>query len=98
MAASGDGHSVAVSMGFKHIKSKDNQKDLVCHLIGIMGLLSGTFRATVIQKMIKKDKDDLKSYFQELGFNYDAVKEEGQDDYIVKYNNALGRLAEVKPV
>lgn len=71
---------------------------MVCHLIGIMGLLSGTFRATVIQKMIKKDKDDLKSYFQELGFTYDAVKEDGQDDFIVKYNHALGRLAEVKPV
>ena len=37
-----------------------------------------------VPKMLKKELSDLKSYFQELGFSYDPVKENGQEDLIVR--------------
>ena len=55
--------SIAVGLGFKHIKTKDNAKDLICHMIGIMGLLCKEFRAHLVAKLIKKELSDLKSYF-----------------------------------
>lgn len=83
-------------MGFKHIKTKDNAKDLVCHMIGIMGLLIKEFRASMVGKLIKKDVSDLKSYFQELGFSYEAVKENGKDDLIVKFTGSGSLLQRQK--
>lgn len=76
------------TMGFKHVKGKDNQKDLVCHMIAIMGFLTKEFRGQVVAKLIKKELTELRSYFQELGFTYDPIKEDGQDDYVVKFNGA----------
>ncbi len=50
-------------MGLKYIKTKDNVKDLICHMIGIMGFLKKSFNAHYISKMLKKELSDLKSYF-----------------------------------
>ncbi len=71
-------------VGFRHIKTKDNTKDMICHMIAIFGFLSKTFKAHFVSKMLKKELSDLKSYFQELGFSYEAVKENGHEDYIVR--------------
>ena len=71
-------------MGFKYIKTKDNMKDLIAHMIGIMGFLNKSFKAHFIAKMLKKELSDLKSYFQELGFSYEPIKENGHDDFIVR--------------
>ncbi len=35
-------------------------------------------------KMLKKELADLRSYFQELGFSYEAVKVNDQEDFIVR--------------
>jgi hypothetical protein len=58
-----DGVSTATGMGFKYIKTKDNLKDLIAHMIGIMGFLNKSFRAHFIAKMLKKELSDLRSYF-----------------------------------
>jgi len=79
-----DGASIATGMGFKYIKTKDNMKDLIAHMIGIMGFLNKSFKAHFIAKMLKKELSDLKSYFQELGFSYEPTKENGHDDFIVR--------------
>jgi hypothetical protein len=79
-----DGASISTGMGFKYIKTKDSMKDLIVHMIGIMGFLNKSFKAHFIAKMLKKELSDLKSYFQELGFSYDPVKENGQEDLIVR--------------
>lgn len=81
-----DEESEAALIGFKHIKSKDHVKDLICHMIGIMGILNREFRAYQVAKLIKKELNDLKSYFSELGFSYDPVKENGHDDFTVKFS------------
>lgn len=83
-SADEDGASIATGMGLKHIKTKDNVKDLICHMIGIMGFLNKSFKAHFISKMLKKELSDLKSYFQELGFSYEPIKENGHDDFIVR--------------
>lgn len=59
-------------------------KDLICHMIGIFGFLNKNFKAHFISKMLKKELSDLKSYFQELGYSYEPVKENGHDDYLVR--------------
>ncbi len=68
-----------------HIKTKDNVKDIICHMIGLMGLLSRSFKAHFISKFLKKELADLKNYFQELGFNYEDIKDEqGRPDILVR--------------
>lgn len=66
-----DSVPIAAGIGFKHIKTKDNIKDLIVHMIGLMGLLNRHFKAHFIAKFLKKELSDLKSYFQELGFSYE---------------------------
>lgn len=51
------------TMGFKHVKGKDNQKDLICHMIAILGFLVKEFRGQFFAKIIKKELTDLRSYF-----------------------------------
>ena len=89
-----DGNSITnTRLGYKHIKSKDSMKDLVCHIIGVMGFLCREFRASVVAKLIKRELADLKSYFSELGFAQEPVKEDhGQEDIFVKAQMA-GMLA-----
>jgi len=50
-------------MGFKYVKTKDNVKDLICHIIGIMAFLNKEFLASNVAKLLKREIDDLKSYF-----------------------------------
>ncbi len=64
-----DGNSHSTRLGYKHIKSKDSVKDLICHIIGVTGFLCREFRASVIARLIKRELADLKSYFSELGFS-----------------------------
>ena len=60
-------------------------------MIGILGMLMGEFRGNLIARLIKRELSDLKSYFQELGFSYDAAKDDkGQDDYKVKVPATYG--------
>lgn len=61
---------------FKYVKTKDNTKDLVCHMIAILGMLMLEFHASLIARVIKRELNDLKSYFKELGFSYDSFKNE----------------------
>ncbi len=60
-----DNHSSVPKVGtvLKYTKTKDNQKDLICHIIGIMGLLLQTFQAGQIARMTQKQLHELKSYF-----------------------------------
>jgi hypothetical protein len=60
-------------------------KDIICHMIGLMGLLNRSFKANFISKFLKKELSDLKNYFQELGFNYEDIKnEQGRPDILVR--------------
>jgi hypothetical protein len=80
-----DSVPIRAGVGFVHIKTKDNVKDIVCHMIGLMGLLNRSFKAHFISKFLKKELSDLKNYFQELGFNYEDMKDEqGRPDILVR--------------
>lgn len=92
---------------FKYVKTKDNTKDLVCHMIAILGMLMLEFHASLIARVIKRELNDMKSYFKELGFSYDSFKnEKEEDDLKVKIPAILGlkhavkqlEEAEVEPV
>ena len=50
---------------FKYIKSKENVKKLICHILAISALLNrGTqMKASELSKVLKKEVSDLKSYF-----------------------------------
>ena len=67
---------IRAGIGFMHIKTKDNVKDIICHMIGLMGLLTRHFKAHFIAKFLKKELSDLRSYFQELGFVYEEIKDD----------------------
>ena len=76
-----------------HIKTKDNVKDIICHMIGLMGLLNRHFKAHFIAKFLKKELSDLRNYFQELGFIYEEIKDnQGRLDYIVRRPRAADSL------
>jgi hypothetical protein len=78
-------NSSKVGTYFKYVKTKENVKDLICHMIAILGVLMLEFNASLIAKVIKRELGDLKSYFQELGFSYESMKDEqGNDDIRVK--------------
>lgn len=64
----------------------------MCHMIGILGILNKTFKASLVSKILKKDLDDLRSYFKEVGLNYDQIKDEktGETDYLVKHTGVHG--------
>lgn len=50
---------------FKYVKSKENIKKLICHILAISALLNrGTqMKASEISKVLKKEVNDLKSYY-----------------------------------
>jgi len=80
-----DSLPIVAGLGLKHTKTKDNVKDLIVHIIGLMGLLNRHFKAHYIAKLLKKELADLKSYFQELGFSYEPVNDQqGREDFIVR--------------
>jgi len=88
-----DAVPIRAGIGFMHIKTKDNVKDIIVHMIGLMGLLNRHFKAHFIAKFLKKELSDLRNYFQELGFTYDEVKDEqGRIDYIVRRPRAADSL------
>ena len=84
---------------FKHIKTKDNIKDLTCHIIAILALLAREFRASVLAKILKKDLDDLKTYFREVGLAFEPVTDEQtkQLDFLVKHSGAGFAVHRHKP-
>lgn len=77
---------------FKHVKTKDNVKDLTCHIIAILGLLVKHFKASMLSKILKKDLDDLKTYFREVGLTFEPVTDEytKQPDFQVKHSGPQG--------
>lgn len=80
------------SVLFKYVKTKDHVKELMCHIIGVLALLAKQFRASVLSKIIKKDLDDLKGYFREVGLSYEPITNEhtGQPDFLVKHTAGHG--------
>lgn len=50
---------------FKYVKSKENVKKIICNILAISALLNkGTqMRASEIAKVLKKEVNELKSYF-----------------------------------
>ncbi len=58
-----DAVPIRAGIGFMHIKTKDNVKDIIVHMIGLMGLLNRHFKAHFIAKFLKKELSDLRNYF-----------------------------------
>lgn len=54
-------------------------------------------QASILAKILKKEVSDLKSFFQELGFHYTVVKENGQDDLIVSKPDAATNSKKEQP-
>lgn len=50
---------------YKYTKSKEQTKQLICHIIGITAILNqgGKFKASYIARVLKKEVGDLKNYF-----------------------------------
>jgi hypothetical protein len=82
--AGGHGGNIVMNQ-YKYTKSKEQTKQLICHIIGIYALLNqgSKFKASYIARVLKKEVTDLKSYFQELGLDYSIIKEDGKDDILV---------------
>jgi len=80
------------SVLFKYVKTKDSVKELMCHIIGVLALLAKQFKASVLSKILKKDLDDLKGYFREVGLSYDPITNDhtGQADFLVKHTAGHG--------
>ena len=60
----------------KFVKTKELQQVLVCHIIGIAVHLAQNKRlkATVLAKTLKKDVNDLKNFFKEVGLTTETFK------------------------
>lgn len=72
-------------MGFKHVKSKEHIKKLICHIIGIYAHLQNghQFYASHLARLLKKENKELKSFFTELGLEATPVKDGDKDDLLV---------------
>ncbi len=73
---------------FKYVKSKEQIKKLMCHIIGIYAILHDgqRFKASHLARMLKKESKELKSYFTELGLEATPIKENEKDDLLVSSN------------
>lgn len=80
---------------FKYVKSKENTKKLMCHILGIAVLMhrGQPMKASSIAQVLKKEVADLRSYFQELGLHYTPFKENGVDDLSVQVSNEKAKPA-----
>lgn len=60
----------------KFVKTKELQKVLVCHIIGIAVHLAqnNRLKAAVMAKTLKKDVNDLKNFFKEIGLTLESFK------------------------
>jgi len=60
----------------KFVKTKELQKVLVCHIIGIAVHLAqnNRLKAAVLAKTLKKDVNDLKNFFKEIGLTLESFK------------------------
>lgn len=91
-AASGE-----TGANFKFMKSKDAIKTLSLTIIGLTVHLStqGKSRGYFLERILKKNTSELKSYFQELGMNVDTAtrrdRESGEDvsDVWVSFSNSV---------
>ena len=50
---------------FKYIKSKENMKKLICHILGIALMMNRgePLKASIMAQILKKEVSELKSYF-----------------------------------
>ena len=66
----------APQQDIKFVKTKELQKVLVCHIIGIAVHLAynNRLKATVLAKTLKKDVNDLKNFFKEIGLTLESFK------------------------
>lgn len=60
----------------KFVKTKELQKLLVCHIVGIAVHLAqnNRLKAAVLAKTLKKDVNDLKNFFKEIGLTLESFK------------------------
>lgn len=60
---------------FKFLKSKESVKSLILNIIGVVVHLStrGVSKVSFLQKILKRDINELKNYFRELGLTLDPI-------------------------
>ena len=80
--AMGFGDETKTDGEVKFVKTKEKQKLLLVHLIGISIMLSNQsrLRASVLSHMLKKDTSELKQYLRELGVRIETMVAKGKDD------------------
>ena len=88
------------------MKTKELQKVLVCHIIGIAVHLAqnNRLRASVLAKTLKKDVSDLKNFFKEIGLTIEACRNEktNEPDLMIFLHERKARkndkeIGELKP-
>jgi len=63
------------STNFKFVKSGEDTKRLICHIIGLSVILNNNkIKMSFLSKILKKEASDLKMYCTELGMSVDPIK------------------------
>jgi len=78
------------STNFKFVKSGEDNKRLICHIIGLSVILNhNKIKMSFLSKILKKEASDLKMFCTELGMSVEPIKtldkktNKNVDDFLV---------------